>query len=541
MKNKGFKFFLFFALLIFANCGPTPAEMLFSDGSNNKLSSFLRYAFIINAKKSNSGGLNTSGGLVFSDTKQPSKVTASINIKIVEPANFTASINVPNKSITLKWNAGTGSDSTKISNYEVSKDDGTNWVNTGNHNLTHTFTGLTLGNTYKLKVRAKYIGDKYSNSVSLSRYLGSPFKNFTLGMSSSFIETTDNKLFVFGDNSRGQLGLGDTTNRTKSVEFTDSRIKGKVKKVTLSPYRSFIETTDNKLFVFGENGRGQLGLGDTTNRTTPVEFTDSRIRGKVKKVTLSYFSSFIETTDNKLFLFGENGRGQLGLGDTTNRTTPVEFTDSRIKGKVKKVTLGISSSFIETTDNKLFVFGKNSSGQLGLGNWTDRNTPVEFTDSRIRGKVKKVTSGADYCFIETTDNKLFIFGKNSSGQLGLGDTNDRNTPVELTDSRIQGKVKKVTLGMSSSFVETTDNKLFVFGSNSNGELGLGDTNRRTSPVELTDSRIQGKVNKVALGMSYSLIETTDNKLFVFGKNTSGQLGLGDTTDRTTPVELTKFN
>ena len=89
--------------------------MLFSDGSGDKIDSFLRTAFMTTAKKSNNGDLHAGGGIIFSDTKKPSKATASINIKIVEPANFTASINVPNKSITLKWNAGTGSDSTKIS------------------------------------------------------------------------------------------------------------------------------------------------------------------------------------------------------------------------------------------------------------------------------------------------------------------------------------------------------------------------------------------------------------------------------------------
>ena len=196
--------------------------------------------------------------------------------------------------------------------------------------------------------------------------------------------------------------------------------------------RTFIETTDNKLFVFGYNGDGGLGLGDINNRNTPTELTDSRIRGKVKKVTSNLRGvTFIETTDNKLFVFGRNNYGQLGLGDTSGRNTPTELTDSRIRGKIKKVTLGNYNSFIETTDNKFFVFGRNNKGQLGLGDTSDRNTPTELTDSRIKGKVKKVTLSGGNSFIETTDNKLFVFGRNHYGQLGLGNRDIITVPTEL--------------------------------------------------------------------------------------------------------------
>ena len=260
------------------------------------------------------------------------------NKKPSQPTNLVAN---STSTITLVWNASTDPDGS-ITDYEVSKDYGTNWISSGT-DLTHTFTNLTFGNTYTLQVRAKDNENTYSDVTSVvSALITRQVKKVTLSGTNSFIETTDNKLFVFGANYQGQLGLGNNLlsiypkcksyyRNGTSYEYCHTPIEltsisGKVKKVTLSGTNSFIETTDNKLFVFGYNDYGQLGLGDTNYRNTPTELTDSRIRGKVKKVTLSGTNSFIETTDNKLFVFGGNGADQLGLGDRNNRNTPTELT-----------------------------------------------------------------------------------------------------------------------------------------------------------------------------------------------------------------------
>ena len=225
---------------------------------------------------------------------------------------------------------------------------------------------------------------------------------------------------------------------------------------------NFILTTGNKLFAFGSNYSGQLGVGDKIDKTAPTEVTS--LRGKVAKVFVTMNSSFILTTDNNLFSFGNNLYGQLGLGDTNERYTPTEITS--LRSKIDKVFFGTSAlhAFVRTIDGKLLAFGFNDSGQLGVGDKIDKTAPTEVIS--MRGKVEEVFVSREHTFILTTGKKLFSFGKNSNGFLGLGDTTGRSVPTEITS--LSGKVKQVFNGDYHSFVLTTDGELFAFGKNDTG-------------------------------------------------------------------------
>jgi len=77
---------------------------------------------------------------------------------------------------------------------------------------------------------------------------------------------------------------------------------------------------------------GQLGLGDTTNRISPTEI--SFLNGKnITQLVTGYDHIFAISKEGKIYGFGYNGMGQLGLGDTSNRLTPNEvafFNDKKI-------------------------------------------------------------------------------------------------------------------------------------------------------------------------------------------------------------------
>ena len=527
MKEKRFLFFYFFFLLI-VNC---------NTNNNSNTATVAAGAYLLSNIPKN---------------KKPTK-----------PTGLVSTVNKAN--INFTWSASKDEDGS-ITDYEVSNDSGLNWFSAGT-DLIHDFKDVKVGITHQLRVRAKDDKGAYSDASDLARYV--PWvKKVSLKGSHSFIETIDNKLYVFGENSSGQLGLGDTvdkifpvelTNPTETITTAKPLERGKIKEFSLGSSHSFVEMTDGKLYVFGENGSGQLGLGDTLDKNVPTELTVATAtaarpleRSKIKKVTLGGTHSFIETTDNRLYVFGENGSGQLGLNDTTDRNVPTELTVITAKlpnrpierGKVKKVTLGASHSFIETHDGELYVFGENGSGQLGLGDTTNRNVPTELTIATAtaarpleRSNVKKVTLGAASSFVEMLDNKVFAFGENSNGQLGLGDTIDKDTPTELTTV---ANLKEIKAGVTHSFMQTTDNRLFAFGSNSSGQLGLGGSTSGTNistARELDALSVVKKVKNVFLGFNYSFLETTKGELYVFGENGAGQLGLGNRDDKYTLVRF----
>jgi alpha-tubulin suppressor-like RCC1 family protein len=155
--------------------------------------------------------------------------------------------------------------------------------------------------------------------------------------------------------------------------------------------------------------------------------------------------------------------------------------------------------------------------------------------------VSAIAAGNDHTVALTSDGKLFAWGNNSYGQLGNGTTNSSTTPVAVDMSGVlSGKtVTAIAAGNSYTLVLTSDGKVFAWGSNSSGQLGNGTTNSSTTPVAVDMSgALSGKtVTAIAAGDAHTLAVTSNGKVFAWGANGYGQLGDGTTTHRTTPVAV----
>ena len=195
------------------------------------------------------------------------------------------------------------------------------------------------------------------------------------------------------------------------------------------------------MFACGMNACGQLGLGDTTSRNT-FTAVPALPGGKVaKQVIAGNFHTMILAEDGMVLACGDNEYGQLGLGDTTHRNT---FTavPALPDGKVaKQVIAGSYHTMILAEDGMVFACGWNVFGQLGLGDTTHRNT-FTAVPALPDGKVaKQVIAGRCHTMILTEDGTVFACGANDYGQLGLGDTTDRNT-FTAVPALPDGKVAK---------------------------------------------------------------------------------------------------
>ena len=100
-------------------------------------------------------------------------------------------------------------------------------------------------------------------------------------------------------------------------------------------------------------------------------------------------------------------------------------------------------------------------------------------------KIKQIAFGSSSSYLLTTTNELYVWGLNNSGQLGLGDTENRQTPTLMPKSSYDNKeIKDVKGVVSSSGILTKDGSLYVFGQNNYGQLGLGDNESRSVPKEI---------------------------------------------------------
>jgi len=230
----------------------------------------------------------------------------------------------------------------------------------------------------------------------------------------------------------------------------------------------------------------------------------------------------------ELWVWGYNTSGQLGDNTTTNRTTPV--TTSAGGANWKQVASGGSHTVAIKTDGTLWTWGFNASGQLGDNTTTQRNTPVTtFTGGT---NWKQVAAGGSHTAAIKTDGTLWTWGLNSFGQLGDNTIITNSTPVTTLTGGTDWK--QVAGGFQHTAAIKTDGTLWIWGRNQFGQLGDNTTTQRNTPV----TTFAGGANWKQVTCSLSYITAaikTDGTLWTWGNNSYGQLGDNTTTQRLTPV------
>ena len=348
-----------------------------------------------------------------------------------------------------------------------------------------------------------------------------------MGLSNhSLILKNDGTLWSCGNNQYGELGLGDTTNRTTFTQVTTNG--DDVKSIYCGGNHTLILKNDGTLWGCGYNGYGQLGLGDGNNRSTFTQITTNT--DDVKEVYCGENYTLLLKTDGTLWGCGYNGYGQLGLGDGTSRSTFTEVTTNA--DDIKQVYCGDRHTFILKNDGTLWGCGGNGFGQLGLGDNTNRTTFTQITTNA--DDVKSIHGGWEHALMLKNDGTLWSCGYNSFGSLGLGNSGHKNTFTQVTTNG--DDIKSAYSGVYHTIILKNDGTLWACGSNSNGELGLGDTTNRTTFTEVTTNADDAKTFYCSYYHTFML--KTDGSLWVCGANGYGQLGLGDTTNRTTFTQIT---
>jgi alpha-tubulin suppressor-like RCC1 family protein len=368
------------------------------------------------------------------------------------------------------------------------------------------------------------------------------------GPDSVIMVTTAGTMYAWGKNQFGQLGQGTTSVNATS---TPTAIAGTWLAASSGAQAMSAIKSTGTLWTWGKNTLGQLGLGDTTNRSSPVQVTLGTAYQAWNMVTMGFdsamgvvYSGTTEATATRqTWSWGNNNVGQLGLGNTTNASAPVQVITSSPVSQLSMSTFIASGSMIQGLYDTatLWSWGNNNVGQLGLDDTTNRSSPVQVsiggvsTDWSITN-----TGGASTMALYGQAYKFFGSGTNSATayQLGLGTTGNVSNMTQIGTAN---KLWKSIRGQPNcQFALGYDNTLWAWGNNNNGRLGLGDTTTRSTPVQvgtLTNWNLPGPTTN---GNALAVVKT-DGTLWVWGVNSGGQLGLGDTTDRSSPVQVGTLN
>jgi alpha-tubulin suppressor-like RCC1 family protein len=130
------------------------------------------------------------------------------------------------------------------------------------------------------------------------------------------------------------------------------------------------------------------------------------------------------------------------------------------------------------------------------------------------------------------------------GQLGDGTTTDRNRPTLISFNFFQNgeTIQSVSAGGSHSIAITTNGQVYTWGRNGSGQLGDGTTTDRNRPSLISFNSLQDweKIQSVSAGASHNFAMTTNGRVYTWGANWYGQLGDGTTTNLSLPT-LIGFN
>ncbi|MGP0032680.1 MAG: RCC1 domain-containing protein [Acidimicrobiales bacterium] len=187
------------------------------------------------------------------------------------------------------------------------------------------------------------------------------------------------------------------------------------------------------LFACGSADAGELGNGSTASASTPTPVVGLPSGVKITALTSSWEGSGALLANGAYYNWGYNAAGQLGNGSTANSAVPVKVD---LPHRVRVVLQGGSGPMNGQTiailgDGDTWAWGDNDRGQLGIGTLTNAEVPVMVHVPRGITFVT-VTSGGYASYGVDPTGRLWAWGDNGSGQLGTGSGRQLATlPVDV--------------------------------------------------------------------------------------------------------------
>ena len=332
----------------------------------------------------------------------------------------------------------------------------------------------------------------------------------------------DGTAHSFGSNEEGELGLGHNNDVSLPTPIPNlPQIN------MISCGLNFTVCVDDEGFVwsFGKNNCGQLGTGNTTNFNVPQILLDIP---PVLSVSCGLEYTLMITTDSNLWSCGYNEFGQLCLGNNESQLTPQQTSFSNIS----IVSTGWNHSLFQNNKGEIFACGQNRYGECGLGHCNHPQTTPSLIPNAPSNIVQFICGFYQSLFLDSEGN-VFSVGNNYYGQLGIGHNTDQN---ELNKIPNIPPIKIISCTGLSCYLIDFEGNLWSFGDNDQGQLGHGDIINKNVPKIVNSLKNIQQISYGCCGEHF-LVKNSQNQIFVAGNNDRGQLGTGDTQSVSIPIEI----
>ncbi|KAK8522913.1 hypothetical protein V6N13_115860 [Hibiscus sabdariffa] len=293
---------------------------------------------------------------------------------------------------------------------------------------------------------------------------GMNFESVACGENHTCAVTVSGDLYTWGDGAQNSGLLGNESDVSHWIPRMVSDMDNiHVSSVSCGPWHTALVTSGGQLFTFGDGSFGALGHGDRSSTTIPREVETLSGLRTIRVACGAWHTAAVvevktESSDNgcrgsssstKLFTWGAGDKGELGHGDKEPRLSP-QSVDALFDDNISQVACGQNITIALTSSGQVYTMGSSAYGQLGSPT-ADGKVPTRVKGKLAYSFVEEIACGSHHAAIITSKKEIYTWGRGTDGQLGHGDTDDRNTPT-LVEFLKHKQVRNVVCGSNFTAV-----------------------------------------------------------------------------------------